>query len=413
MPGSAGEPANRAGSSAPATPEAGRAATAAASGSATPPIAGASGSAGLSPREPADDDAGAGMPTPTPDGLVIDQTLSQLRPEILDFFWNHLDAEHFEQWSPPAHETFSWMRAPMVPGDLGAEVGASFQSTELVADTRRELTVTYVDRAVVAGQITLEYAMVADVVVDGATPVRWIVQYEPAGEDLHVVQSLALPASETPEPWREHFAGRMTNLTDFLPAWFQTQYVEGELTARGQRTITTVGEGLTAEYELVIEQPIGKLTPEMMDWWWDNIKDTARYQRWHPTAHQKFTWTTAPKNNADLAYDVGAVQQIVEVIGEPTTLNITWLEPSGAPMPLTYDHFVYGSTLLDATPFGGFLLHEYTAQPQGSGIVMKSTFRIPALAGMPFAEALAAHCVQEMQFLQYFVPGLFAAEYKP
>jgi hypothetical protein len=72
-----------------------------------------------------------------------------------------------------------------------------------------------------------------------------------------------------------------------------------------------VGSGLTTNYELVIEQPIGKLTPEMLDWWWDNIKDTARYHRWHPTAHQ------------------------------------------------------------------------------------------------------AAHCVQEMQFLQYFVPSLFAAEYHP
>jgi hypothetical protein len=151
----------------------------------------------------------------------------------------------------------------------------------------------------------------------------------------------------------------------------------------------------------------------MIDWWWDNIKDTARYHRWHPTAHQTFTWTMAPKNSADLKYDVGAVQQIVEVIGNPTTLDITWLDPANVPITLTYDHFVYGSTLLDGTPFGGFLLHEYAAQPEGAGIIMKSTFRIPTLAGMPFAQALAAHCVQEMQFLQYFVPSLFAAEYHP
>jgi hypothetical protein len=195
--------------------------------------------------------------------------------------------------------------------------------------------------------------------------------------------------------------------------WFQKQYVETELMKRGKTTITTVGEGLTAEYQLVIEQPIGKLTPDMMDWWWDNIKDTMRYHRWHPTAHQMFTWTTRPKNEMDLEYDVGAVQQIVEVIGSATTLNIQWLDPSMVPVPLTYDHFVYGSTMLDGLPFGGFLLHEYASQPDGGGIVMKSTFRIPTLAGMEFANALAAHCVQEMQFLQYFVPGVFAAEYHP
>jgi hypothetical protein len=32
---------------------------------------------------------------------------------------------------------------------------------------------------------------------------------------------------------------------------------------------------------------------------------------------------------------------------------------------------------------------------------------------MESAEALAAHGTQEMQFLQYFVPALFAQEYHP
>jgi hypothetical protein len=109
---------------------------------------------------------------------------------------------------------------------------------------------------------------------------------------------------------------------------------------------------------------------------------------------------------------VGAVQEIVEVIGDPQTLDIGWLDPAMVPVPLTYDHYVYGSTMLGGTPFGGFLLHEYVAN-DGGGITMKSTFRLPSLAGMPFAEALAAHCTQEMQFLQYFVPALFAAEYHP
>jgi hypothetical protein len=69
------------------------------------------------------------------------------------------------------------------------------------------------------------------------------------------------------------------------------------------------------------------------------------------------------------------------------------------------------STTLTGTPFGGFLLHEYANNPERGGIDMKSTFRLPVLAGMPFAEALAAHCIQEMQFLQYFVPAVFAVEY--
>jgi hypothetical protein len=61
-------------------------------------------------------------------------------------------------------------------------------------------------------------------------------------------------------------------------------------------------------------------------------------------------------------------------------------------------------------PEEGFCLHEYANDRERGGITMKSTFRLPALAGMEFAEALAAHCTQELQFLQYFVPALLAQE---
>jgi hypothetical protein len=137
----------------------------------------------------------------------------------------------------------------------------------------------------------------------------------------------------------------------------------------------------------------------MIDWWWDNIKDTARYHRWHPTAHQTFTWTMAPKNSADLKYDVGAVQQIVEVIGNPTTLDITWLDPANVPIPLTYDHFVYGSTMLDGTPFGGFLLHEYAAQPEG-------WYAIRSSAGSPLRAGNAVPAVLRTQLVRGGIPSV-------
>jgi len=57
-------------------------------------------------------------------------------------------------------------------------------------------------------------------------------------------------------------------------------------------------------------------------------------------------------------------------------------------------------------------VHEYQALDE-RGIVMKSTFRIPAITGQAFAQALGEHCIQEMQFLQYFLPELFAKEYRP
>jgi len=93
-------------------------------------------------------------------------------------------------------------------------------------------------------------------------------------------------------------------------------------------------------------------------------------------------------------------------------LNISWRDPAAVTITPTYTHYLYGGTLLDPTPFGGYLVHEYQARDE-SGIVMKSTFRIRAITGQAFAQALGEHCIQEMQFLQYFLPTLFAQEYKP
>ena len=51
---------------------------------------------------------------------------------------------------------------------------------------------------------------------------------------------------------------------------------------------------------MVVYQDIGKVTAAMIDWWWDNMGETERYRRWHPTAHKQFTWTMPPTNPRDL-----------------------------------------------------------------------------------------------------------------
>jgi hypothetical protein len=364
-------------------------------------------------------DSGTAKPPPatttvSAQAIEIEQHLSDVRPEFVDYLWNNLDAEHFEQWLPAEHDDFAWQAPPQAPGDLGAEPGAEFRSRELIGGEPHELVVRYLDRAEAGDLLTLDYAMVADVTIDGQGPVRWIVQYTTDGDwNLLVKQRLETPPVGSAEAWSAHLEARMANLTTFLKAWFQQSYVETELMRRGERKVTVVGDAITGDFEIVVTQHIAKVSADMIDWWWDNILDSMRYHRWHPIAHKKFTWTTPPKNTTDLEYDVGAVQQIVEIIGDENTLDITWLSPANLPIELTYKHFVYGSTMLSPTPFGGFLLHEYDDDPELGGIHMKSTFRLPALAGMPFAEALAAHCTQEMQFLQYFVPEVFAAEYRP
>ncbi|MDD9947383.1 MAG: hypothetical protein OXU20_40465 [Myxococcales bacterium] len=342
--------------------------------------------------------------------VEVEQRLDGLRPELIDFLWNNLDSSRFEQWAPDAHLAFAWEKAPSAVGDLGAEPGATYRSTEQVAEQTHELLVTYTQPASPADPVIASGVVAADVMIDGDGPMRWEIAYELDGGGTLVHQSFELPEGLDAMAWAQHLEARIARLPMFLPEWFQSAFVEGELLTRGSSEVNS--GAVAGTFRVVVEQRIKRLTPEMMDWWWDNIGDTYRYQRWHPTAHTSFEWITAPKSTNDLVYEPGAVQRVVETIDTSASLDITWLEPSGVPVPLTYEHFVYGSTALTGTPFGGFLLHEYDADPDG-GIMMKSTFEIPSLAGMPFAESLADHCQQEMQFLQYFVPGLFELEYDP
>jgi len=342
--------------------------------------------------------------------VETDQRLTGLRAEFLEYLWNNLDDALFKQWYPAHHRAFAWLNAPKHPGDIGAELLAKFRSTESFGGPDHTLEVTYIDPASSATKTSLEYAMMAEVRLDGEGPLSWTVEYELEGEVLHVKQRFEVPETFTEtDALRTHLETRMQNLTGFLRDTFDKKYMVAELQKRGTATVTTVD----LEYEIVVEQKIAKLTPDMLDWWWDNMGETERYKRWHPTAHVSFIWTTPPQNPKDLAYSVGAMQQVIEIVnGAETTLNIGWLDPAEAPKPRVYDRYLYGSTALDPLPAMGFLLHEYAALPEG-GVAMRSTFRIPTIVGDDFANALGEHCKQEMQFLQYVLPKMFATEYKP
>ncbi len=136
--------------------------------------------------------------------------------------------------------------------------------------------------------------------------------------------------------------------------------------------------------DLVVDHELLGVTPEMIDWWWDNIHTTERYKLWHPEDHKSFEWEVSPKRG-----HVGAIQRIVENIGLPTMLRIRWEDPSSSPIQIEYSHALVGSTLdQDDKPIT-WLLHEYESIKNGTKL--RSTFRLPAKAPKPFIEALCKH----------------------
>ena len=343
--------------------------------------------------------------------LTIAQRIFGLRPEILDWWWNNIgDTDRFRQWHPTEHVSFAWLSPPRAAGDLGAEVGASYRSEEIVGGVPTRLVVRYVGDGETDLPITLGHHLAAKIEIDGSFALDWVVQYEADGDQLVVRQQVGLPAGRVlanEAALCGHLEQRMIYLGEFLRDLFVREYVGKELLSRGRTSVTAVG----LDYQIVVEQRIGKLTVPMVDWWWDNIDTTERYRRWHPTDHVSFAWQTPPTQPDDLSYDVGASQQVQEKIGSVDShLLITWADPAKIPIQPTHERFLYGRTYLAGTPFGGYLVHEYSADGP-TGILMKSTFRIPIVVGTTFATALGGHCQQEMQFLQYFLPALFAREH--
>ena len=152
--------------------------------------------------------------------------------------------------------------------------------------------------------------------------------------------------------------------------------------------------------DLVVEHELHGVTPEMLDWWPDNIDTNERYKLWHPEDHQSFEWEVSPKVG-----HVGAIQRIVENIGIPTMLRIRWEDPSQSPIPIEYSHALVGSTLDNDDKPMTWMLHEY--EKIENGTKLRTTFRLPAKIPKPFIEALRKHNIEEIREFENFLPELY------
>ncbi len=152
--------------------------------------------------------------------------------------------------------------------------------------------------------------------------------------------------------------------------------------------------------DLLVDHELPGVTPEMIDWWWDNIDTTERYKLWHPEDHKSFEWEVSPKKG-----HVGAIQRIVENIGLPTMLRIRWEDPSSSLIPIEYSHALAGSVLDHDDKPTSWLLHEY--EPIENGTKLRTTFRLPAKVPKPFIEALRKHNIEEIREFVNFLPKLY------
>ena len=126
--------------------------------------------------------------------------------------------------------------------------------------------------------------------------------------------------------------------------------------------------------DLVVELTLPGVTPEMIDWWWDNMENTEVYKLWHPKAHISFKWEIPPGAHGH----VGAIQITEEKIGPgpSSKLRIRWEDPSTVPIHTTYSHVCAGGTLDKDNNIVSLGVHEYEAEPGGTKL--RTIFRLPA-----------------------------------
>ncbi|TNC93252.1 MAG: hypothetical protein CSH36_00330 [Thalassolituus sp.] len=369
--------------------------------------------------------AQAGLPEGYSIALEFDQNIEDVAPEMLDWWWNNIRTEErFIDWNPEHHVGYELVVPPADAATLELATGTVQNLTEYLGGFTIDTQVTWAEPFNTAAG---DYQLVAEIRFRGLEDLSvpgngWLVyDYAPdeslTGTDVHAtlllpdVVAVAFPGIR--DTVTEHLRTDLNNMTDFLPDMFQEEFIEEELESRGTYRVEKNGFWLRT---VIVDQEIKGLTPDMMNWWWDNIDSTYRYQRWHPTAHLSFEWLEAPSSPDNTTYSVGAVQRVVEYLGPyKNALLITWLPKEDAAERVEYNHWLYAKTDLDG--LSGIMpqdmIHEYQMNAIGDGIVMRSTFNVPFFLNwvMPgFTDELGKHALQEMQMLQYFLPALFAEQ---
>ncbi len=160
-----------------------------------------------------------------------------------------------------------------------------------------------------------------------------------------------------------------------------------------------MAEGETKE--LVVHHELEGVTPEMIDWWWDNIDTTERYGLWHPGSHRSFEWEATEGSG-----HIGKTHRVIETIGDfEITLRIRWVDPDSIPVERIYSHANAGCVLDDDDNPISWMLHEYEETVRG--VKMRSTFILPAEAPASFVEGLRKHNEEEMGRFPVFLPDLY------
>jgi hypothetical protein len=150
------------------------------------------------------------------------------------------------------------------------------------------------------------------------------------------------------------------------------------------------------------EHEIHGVTPDMIDWWWDNME--KGFVLWHPTDHKAFEWEIPPGKVGH----VGAIQIAWHKVGdEPLQeIHIHWEDVSLCPISITHEHVLVACGQYDT---GGkplhMVIHQYGAASFGTRHRITVVSREPA--PVEATKSRSSHTQVEAARWSEFLPELF------
>lgn len=167
-------------------------------------------------------------------------------------------------------------------------------------------------------------------------------------------------------------------------------------------------EESNGEYiDMVVEHgELRGITMEHLKFWGEYMNEPANYKMWHPEDHISHDIKTVTDKDGG----VGIYMYAEEKIGDypASILRLRQEEPDSAPVKQVYKPLATNTMLGPNEEVIGGIYHEAEATP--NGMIMRSTFRLPARIPNDFLDAMHKHSKEEMGNFPKFLPELYAKE---
>jgi hypothetical protein len=153
--------------------------------------------------------------------LVVDLELKGVTPEMIDWWWDHIDTtERYKLWHPRDHKSFKWEVSPM-----NGHVGTVQLIIEKIGRISTMMRIRWEDPKSVPISTIYSHVLAGSIIDKNYKPYSWLVhEYEEIPTGARIKSTFKLPA-KTPQ-WflralREHNIEEISQFQEFLPSLFE------------------------------------------------------------------------------------------------------------------------------------------------------------------------------------------------